>query len=109
MSHILIQIPVNCGNCGEFLFKVHRSTAVIGVGSETREDEPTCSCEGVRFLMLLKAAEKIVPLTAVEQKYHSPSEFGEKVEDAVGRHKAEVPPFEEGDIADKTNTGRSST
>jgi len=86
MSHILLQIPVNCPRCGELLYKVHRNIAVVGVGSESREDEPICKCEGLRFFSLLKAAERIVTMKDPDYKYHSPSEFGDKVEDRTNRH-----------------------
>jgi hypothetical protein len=83
---MLLEIPVNCPRCGEYLYKVHRSIAVVGVGSEGREDEPVCRCEGLRFISLLKAAEKVVTLKEAEQKYHSPKEYGQKIEDVTGRH-----------------------
>jgi hypothetical protein len=70
MSIILKQIKINCPKCGEYVWRNTRITYNLTTKqNEVKEDDPFCQgCLPRDFIEALKHAEKIIPLTAQDDK-----------------------------------------
>lgn len=87
---VLRQIKINCPSDGEYLWRAFTMTYVIGSQPryEQREEEPVCAkCHPNRYLIMMRAAQRIEPLTS-EIHVNEPisDAHGEKIQRVTGRH-----------------------
>ena len=50
-------MPINCPNCGEYLFEIQRNVYVVGDAMNERTNEGyVCKCQGQRWIDLIRSA-----------------------------------------------------
>lgn len=83
MSHRLHQTTINCGKCGESLWRVTSFIYDFGSGTTipTEEDSLCRKCDPRRYYQLLKNAERIESLIGTGETQNTKSGKTEKMKE----------------------------